>query len=145
MDQRVAEGDSALEALRRMFDVELRFLASPTNDAGMLAEAFHPDVVVHEPRSLPYAGDWRGLDGIAALLRRMSELWSDIAVADMDAARSGDTVFMACRLRLVARAGGATLERPFAEVLRFRDGLLLDGTPFYHDTAEITALLDAAA
>ena len=141
MDQLTADQGSALEVLGRMFEVELRFLASPTNDARRLAEAFHPDVVVHEPRSLPYAGDWRGLDGIAALLRKMSEVWSDIAVDDMEAARSGDTIFMSCRLRLVARAGGATLERPFAEVLRFRDGLLLDGTPFYHDTAEIAALL----
>jgi hypothetical protein len=48
-------------------------------------------------------------------------------------------VFMACTLRLTSRADGTAIKQPFAEVLRFKDGLLLDGTPFYYDTSEIVA------
>lgn len=129
----------AMPLLERMFEVELGFVNSDTRDVASLARAFHADVVVHEPASLPYAGDWKGLEGIAGLLGRMSEVWSDIAVTDMTAARVEDTVFMSCTLKLTARATGAVIEQPFAEVLRFRDGLLLDGTPFYHDTAAIAA------
>lgn len=130
---------TAMQLLERMFDVEMSFLGSEAKDVGRLARAFHPEVTVHEPGSLPYAGDWHGLDGIGALFRRMSEIWSDVSVSGLDAARSGDTVFMACKLRLVCRANGAVIEQPFAEALRFEDDLLIDGTPFYHDTA---ALLD---
>lgn len=131
---------SAMQLLERMFDVELGFLGSDEKDVQSLARAFHPDVVVHEPASLPYAGDWNGLAGIAALLGRMSKVWSDMAVEDMIAARTEDIVFMSCTLKLTSRATGAVIRQPFAEVLRFRDGLLLDGTPFYHDTAGIVAV-----
>ena len=57
---------SAMELLTRMFEVELRFLQSDKPDLRMPAAAFHPDVVVHEAKSLPYAGDWTGFEGIGA-------------------------------------------------------------------------------
>jgi ketosteroid isomerase-like protein len=132
---------TALELLEHMFEVEMRFLKSDADDVSLLARAFHRDVVVHEPASLPYAGDWRGLEGIGALFQRMREVWSDVRVENLEAVRSGDTVFMACTLHLTSRANGTAVEQPFAEVLRFADGLLLDGTPFYHDTSEIVAAL----
>ncbi|WP_225768144.1 nuclear transport factor 2 family protein [Inquilinus sp. Marseille-Q2685] len=130
-----------MQLLDRMFAVEMAFLTAETEDPGALAVAFHPDVVVHEPQSLPYAGDWRGFAGIGALFRRMREVWSDVGVERMEAIRSGDTVFMTCTLNLTARGSGEAISQPFAEVLRFRDDLLIDGLPFYHDTGALAALL----
>ncbi|HET8726532.1 MAG TPA: nuclear transport factor 2 family protein [Alphaproteobacteria bacterium] len=132
---------TAMQLLERMFEVELHFIRSGSDDVGVLARAFHPDVVVHEPASLPYQGDWTGLQGIGALFRKMREVWSDMRVDGLEAARSGDTVFMACTLHLTCRASGVAISQPFAEVLRFKDDLLIDGTPFYHDTGEIVAAL----
>ena len=128
---------SAMELLTRMFDVELRFLQSDKPDLRMLATAFHPDVVVHEPKSLPYAGDWAGFEGIGALFRRMREVWSDLKVEKLEATRDGDVVFMACTIHLTSRTTGASVTQPFAEMLRFKNDLLIEGTPFYYDTAEI--------
>lgn len=136
-----AGGFSAMELLERMFAVELRYLQQDEADLGLLATGFHPDVVVHEPASLPYAGDWRGLDGIGRLFRAMRETWSDLSVEDLQAAKTGDTVFMTCSLRLTARDSGRTLTQPFAEVLRFDSGRLIEGTPFYFDTVAIKAAL----
>jgi hypothetical protein len=107
----------AMELLSRMFDVELRFLRSDEPDLRMLATAFHPDVVVHEPKSLPYAGDWLGFEGIGALFRRMREVWSDLKVDRLKATRDGDTVFMACTIHLTSRATGVSITQPFAEEL----------------------------
>ena len=132
---------SAMELLERMFAVELRFLQQDEADPALLATAFHPDVVVHEPASLPYAGDWRGLEGIGRLFRTMRETWSNLSVDGLQAAKSGDTVFMTCTLRLTARSSGKTLAQPFAEVLRFDSGRLIEGTPFYFDTVAIKAAL----
>ena len=128
---------SAMELLTRMFDVELRFLRSDTPDLRMLATAFHPDVVVHEPKSLPYAGDWTGFEGTGALFRRMREVWSDLRVEQLEATRDGDVVFMACTIDLTSRATGVSITQPFAEVLRFKNDRLIEDTPFYYDTAEI--------
>lgn len=132
---------SATELLKRMFDVELRFLQSDKPDIGMLMTAFHPDVFVHEPKSLPYSGDWNGLSGVGALFRRMRDVWSDLKVEQLEATRDGETVFMACAIHLTSRSTGASITQPFAEVLRFKDDLLIEGTPFYHDTAEILAAI----
>jgi ketosteroid isomerase-like protein len=132
--------NTAMQLLERMFAVEMQFLQSDARNAEMLAAAFHRDVVVHEPASLPYSGDWRGLDGVSALLGKMSAVWSDVRVDGLEAAQSGDAVFMTCRLHLTSRANGAVIEQPFAEVLRFQDGLLLEGTPFYYDTSELLAI-----
>ncbi len=132
---------SAIDLLTRMFDVELRFLQSDKPDLRMLATAFHPDVVVHEPKSLPYAGDWIGFDGIGALFRRMREVWSDLRVEQLEATRDGDVVFMTCTIHLTSRTTGVSVIQPFAEVLRFKDELLVEGTPFYYDTAEIVSAI----
>lgn len=136
-----AGGFSAMELFERIFAVEVRFLQQDEADLDLLATAFHPEVVVHEPASLPYAGDWCGLDGSGRQFRTMRETWSDLSVDGLQAARSGDMVVMTCTLRLTARSSGRTLTQPFAEALRFEDGRLIEGTPFYFDMAAITAAL----
>ncbi|WP_342235438.1 nuclear transport factor 2 family protein [Inquilinus sp. OTU3971] len=141
MTHQPGDQHSAMQLLERMFAVEMAFLNAETEDLEALAVAFHPDVVVHEPSSLPYAGDWRGLAGVGALFRRMREVWSDIGVERMEAVRAGDTVLMTCTLHLTARRSGEAVSQPFAEVLRFRDGRLTDGLPFYHDTGALAAVL----
>jgi hypothetical protein len=132
---------SAIDLLTRMFDVELRFLQSDKPDLRMLATAFHTDVVVHEPKSLPYAGDWIGFEGIGALFRKMREMWSDLKVEQLEATRERDVVFMTCTIHLTSRTTGVSVIQPFAEVLRFKDELLVEGTPFYYDTAEIVSAI----
>ncbi|RWB35151.1 nuclear transport factor 2 family protein [Mesorhizobium sp.] len=144
MDKTLDRRSTAMELLENMFDVEMRFLRSDSDRVDMLAGAFHAEVVVHEPQSLPYAGDWNGLDGIGALFHKMQEIWSDVAVEGLQACQSDDTVYMSCTLRLTARANGAVVVQPFAEVLRFKEGRLIEGTPFYYDTAEIVTTLGSS-
>ena len=132
---------TAMQLLERMFEAEMKFIQSGSNDVEELAEVFHPDVVVHEPASLPYPGDWKGLEGVGSLFRNMREVWSDMRVEGLTAAREGDTVFMACTLHMTCRTNGAAIKQPFAEVLRFQDERLIEGTPFYYDTGEIVSAL----
>ncbi|HEV7691936.1 MAG TPA: nuclear transport factor 2 family protein [Hyphomonadaceae bacterium] len=129
---------SAMQLPGRMFEVEMVYIAS---GAGDLGRAFHPDVVVHEPATLPYPGDWKGPDGVGALFHKMREVWSEMRVQDMQAVREGDRVYMAGTIHLTSRATGASAIQPFAEVLQFRNGLLIEGTPFYFDTGELDAIL----
>lgn len=141
MNQKLDHQRTAIQLLDRMFDVEMRFLRSDSENIEVLAGAFHPDVVIHEPASLPYAGRWTGLEGVGALFGKMREVWSDIKVEGLEAARAGDAVFMSCTLHLTSRTNGAAIKQPFAEVLKFKEDLLIEGTPFYYDTHEIVAVL----
>jgi len=127
--------------VERMFAAEFAFMKSGGQDRSVLATAFHPEGVIHEPTSLPYAGDWRGLDGAADLIRLMGNTWSDMAVDALEIAGSADSTLLGCRLRLTARRTGTVIEQPFAEWLRFEDGKLIEGTPFYFDTAALVAAL----
>ncbi|TIP71801.1 MAG: nuclear transport factor 2 family protein [Mesorhizobium sp.] len=140
MDRPLDPRRTAMQLLENMFEVEMRFLQSGSESLYMLANASHAEVVVHEPQSLPYAGDWNGLNGIGALFRKMREIWSDVTVEGLQAAQNDDMVFMSCTLSLTSRANGATIKQLFAEVLRFKDDRLIEGTPFYHDTSEILAI-----
>ena len=67
MDDDIRTRLTALQLLERMFEVEMKFIRSGSNNVEAHAEAFHSDVVVHEPASLPYPGDWKGLEGVGAL------------------------------------------------------------------------------
>lgn len=132
---------SPMQILERMFQVEMSFIGSEGKDIGILAEAFHPDVVVHEPTSLPYSGDWKGLAGVAGLMHQMNRAFSKIAVENLNCSGSPAKLYVSCTLHMTSRATGMSVTQPFAQILRFEDGLLIEGTPFYFDTAEIQAAL----
>ncbi|TKT55420.1 DUF1203 domain-containing protein [Rhizobiaceae bacterium LC148] len=127
--------------VERMFSVEMAFLASEEKDIRQLAEAFAEDVIVREPASLPYRGNWRGLDGIAALFAKMGEVWSDMKVDGLLVTGSSEEIHLSCNLTMVSRATGRTVIQPFCERLRFRDGRLIEGIPFYYDTQELLEVI----
>ncbi|MGQ4878971.1 nuclear transport factor 2 family protein [Billgrantia sp. LNSP4103-1] len=133
---------STMQMLERMFQVEMAFMESEPKDFRLLADAFHPDVVVHEPTSLPYSGDWKGLQGIAELIQQMSNVFSNFSVEDLSCAGSPTKLYVSCTLHMRARASGISITQPFSEILRFDNGLLIEGTPFYFDTAEIDTILN---
>lgn len=133
--------DNPNAMVERMFAAEFAFMQSDGQDLSLLAAAFDPEVVVHEPESLPYAGDWRGLDGVGRLIRVMSATWKDMSIESLECAASGSSILLACSLTLVGRATGTQIVQPFAERLVFRDGRLLDGTPFYFDTAALRSAI----
>ena len=127
--------------VERMFSAEMAYLASDRKDLRILAEAFSEDVVIHEPSSLPYSGEWRGLEGLTALFARMNEVWSKLEVNDLLVTGSCDLVHLTCRLTVTSRATGRTVTQPFAECLSFREGRLVEGIPFYYDTHELLGLI----
>ena len=139
------ETPSSMHILERMFQAEMSFMGSDSKDIGILAGAFHPDVVVHEPTSLPYSGDWKGLDGIAGLMHQMNRAFSKMAVDELNCSGPPAKLHVSCTLHLTSRATGVSITQPFAEILRFENGLLIEGTPFYFDTTEIQAALQHPA
>ena len=132
---------SSMQILEKMFDVEMAFMASKEKDSAILAEAFHTDVVVHEPTSVPYAGDWRGLAGVAELMHIMSDTFSTFEVENLTCSGPPAGMHVFCTLRMVSRKTGISVTQPFAQLLRFQEGLLIEATPFYFDTDKIRAAL----
>lgn len=134
---------SLMQLLERMFRTEMAFIASKERDPAVLADAFHPDVVVHEPTSVPYGRDWRGLDQIAQLMYLMSETFDTMAVENLICSGSPASMHVSCTLRMVRK--GIAVTQPFAQLLKFQEGLLIEATPFYFDTNEIRGALGTPA
>ena len=86
----------ALRALMRFYEAEARYSASglPADRAALL-ETLHPDIVLHQPDSLPYGGQWRGREEFGRWIDSFVETWVDI--------KPTDPVFHTCGERLKAR------------------------------------------
>jgi ketosteroid isomerase-like protein len=74
-------------------------------------------------------------------MRAMNDAWAEMAVDRLEVHGDGERVLLACQLRMVARRTDRIVRQPFAERLRFEDGKLIEGTPFYFDTADIADAL----
>ncbi|WP_163852804.1 nuclear transport factor 2 family protein [Paenibacillus elgii] len=131
----------AMEILNRMFAAEMEFMRSDGNDFSGIKSAFHPDIVVHEPVSLPYPGDWCGYEELGRLFNTMHNTWSSMNVENMLATLDSDTLFMGGTLVAKARQTEKEVRLPFAQILKIKDKLVIEAFPYYFDTALINAAL----
>jgi ketosteroid isomerase-like protein len=134
--------DSAIAVLQRFYEAETAYLESDPRDFAVIAATLHPDCAMHQPDSLPYAGQWHGHEGFERWMAAFSEVWSSLTVTDPSFFPSGsDVVFVRSTVQATARASGAQLSWPLLQMITVRDGLILEIQPFYWDTAAIVAAL----
>lgn len=133
---------SAVAVLHRFYEAETTYLESESKDFAVIGETLHPDCVMHQPGSLPYAGQWRGHDGFERWMAAFSEVWSSLTVAEPMFFPSGpDVVFVRSTVKATARANGARSTWPLLQMITVKDGLILEIQPFYWDTAAVVATL----
>jgi ketosteroid isomerase-like protein len=131
------------QALARFYAEEEAFLANAGADPAardrMLA-CFAEDVVIREPPSLPYGGDWHGHAGVLALMERLSQVYERAAFGDRTVFADGDDVFVLLRSDVRFRASGRRLRNIVLQHIRFRGGLIAEMSPFHWDTQAVNAL-----
>jgi hypothetical protein len=98
-------------------------------------------IVVHEPASLPYPGDWCGYEELGRLFKTMHNTWSSMNIENMLATLDVDTLFMGYTLVATARLSEKEVRFPFAKILKMKDNLVIEAFPYYFDTALIKAVL----
>jgi len=124
-----------------------RFIAA--FDQGQVAvqrALMHPDVIFHSPESLPYGGQWHGLDGWQALKKAISEVWSELYLKIHHVAGAQDDAYFVilAELRARSRRTNDIYESPVMEKWVWRDGLLALVQPYYWDTARAKQILGTA-
>lgn len=132
---------AALHILQRLLTIESDFINAETESLEGIASVFHPDVILHEPASLPYAGDWNGHNGITRLFKLMRDTWAYLNGENLQAVLDGDTLYMCCTMAGCLKGTGQVIRQPFAQVIRLKDGLIIECTPFYFDTKKIADLM----
>jgi hypothetical protein len=122
-----------------------RFIAA--FEAGDLQGAcalLHPEAIVHEAAGLPYAGEYKGPDGFAALVGTMAGSY-DFKLLDTEYLPvDNERIVVKMQTRFTSRLSGNSLEFPVVEIYTVRDGLIQDVDVYYKDPAGVTALHDAA-
>jgi ketosteroid isomerase-like protein len=132
-----------VETIRRLFrGVEER-------DLEAYLAVGHPEAVIREPGSLPYGGEYRGVDGLRRHAAGWMRTWAALQPGDerkLDATfiDAGDHVIARWRLRALALDGDVTLDMPMVGVYALRDGKLVKAQMFYSDTAAVLRFLEDA-
>ncbi|MCQ0007336.1 nuclear transport factor 2 family protein [Actinomadura madurae] len=141
----VMPDDGQGSRLDAFYAAEAAYLAGGMDDAAAreaFRNCFTPDVVVREPESLPYGGEWRGREGVERLMRRLREVFDEADFSDRRTFECGDTVFMAMRSRIRSRATGRTMMNSVLHRIELRDGLIATMEIFHWDPAAIRGLCD---
>ena len=129
----------AVDATRRMYD------AINAQDAEGLLGMMDPAVRLWEPESLPHGGAYEGHEGIGAFLGKLADHYEpDIALEADEIIDAGDVAVALSRFRARVRATGAVIDVRLAEVIRVRDGRIVD-LRVYPDTAVMVRALSGAA
>lgn len=96
-----------------------------------------PDVVIHEAASLPYGGEYHGLEGFSRLLAAVFSSFKTFQVDVKELLDAGPAIIAIIELRVTLKESDRIVEMPVAEVWRLRDGKVVDLRPFYWDTAAL--------
>jgi ketosteroid isomerase-like protein len=100
------------------------------------------DIVLREPPSLPYGGDFRGHAGWGKMMATFLSVWEprsefDFTVVDGE----GDRVFLLVTVDVASVATGRSLTLRIVEVYTVREGQIVEIDVFYKDTAAMLAAI----
>jgi ketosteroid isomerase-like protein len=106
-------------------------------------EVFDDEVTVLEPDSLPHGGRHRGFDEYRSLQEKMRALWEQSIESAEYWQCADDRVALRIVIRWTARATGRSVVMPMIDMLRFKDGKIVEVEPFVHDTKALLDTLNA--
>lgn len=101
----------------------------------------HPDLVVREAPSLPYRGEYVGIEGQHQLLADVDEIWEfDGGAPAMEFHDAGDDVVVSrVTGQATLRATGQQVDFDVVEWFILRDGKLAEINVYYWDAAPLLA------
>jgi len=129
-----------VDVVRRMFEaIESRDLA------GVLA-AYDPEVVIHEAGSLPYGGEYRGLDGATRHAMGYAQTWGRVQEGpdtrlDPTFLDAGDHVVVLWHQKARSARRGTEIDLPAVSVYRMRGGKVAESRMFLSDTSAVLRFL----
>ncbi|MEV6278615.1 nuclear transport factor 2 family protein [Nocardia sp. NPDC051832] len=129
-----------MTSLQAFYAAEAAYLTEGAAFEGM-ARHLAADVVMHQASSLPYGGEWHGHEGFRRFIAAMGDNWDGLWFDEQHFVSDQDRVVVFSRGRLRARHTGRMLETSLLQWISFRDGLITEFRPYYHDTAAVLAAL----
>ncbi|WP_236725298.1 nuclear transport factor 2 family protein [Amycolatopsis orientalis] len=132
----------ALSVLKGMYAAEAGYFAAGgpgKSSFAPLAPFFSPDVVLRQADGLPYAGTWRGHEGMERFFLAMSDTWEVFDMVEQSFLSDNSPLVVLTHVHVRARATGRELDFPILQTITVEDGRITEVWPFYWDTAAIAA------
>lgn len=109
-----------------------------------VADFMADDLVIHEPASLPYGGEWRGRDALQRLYAHVMGYWEEPVVKWMELVGGEEYAVALLHFTVTAKSSGKRFETHIAEVTEFDDaGKMASMRIHYFDTAHMVEQLKA--
>lgn len=130
-----------LDALNSFYAAEQRYVAaggaSAKADFSEMGAHFHPNIVVRQGPTVPFGGDWHGIDAIERFFAVFSETWSSLKLTETQYYEGETGVAVAMRMQATARSTGKHLDARVGHFFIFDDGLIREINVFYLDPVEV--------
>lgn len=130
-----------IDKLNKFYDAEQRYVAAGGAPAGAdfseVGAHFHPDVVARQGPTVPYGGDWHGIEAIEKFFAQFTETWSSLELSDIRFFEGETGVAITMRMQATARTTGKQLDTLVGHFLIFEDGLIRDFNVFYLDPVQV--------
>lgn len=114
-------------------------------DAESFWAIYDPDVVFHEPSSLPYGGAHKGLKATQEAVSRMSGAYAQLRTTFEEILFARDIALAYQTITYRIKDNGNTGSMPVAELYRFRDGKVIEWRALYSDPALLAQAIAAKA
>jgi ketosteroid isomerase-like protein len=101
----------------------------------------YDQLVMREPASLPYGGEYRGRQGLQQGITAIAGVWKRIQFSDLRYSVGEDMAVVTFTMHGISRVTGRELAMPVCEVWQFREGRAIQVEPFYRDTHAVRGLL----
>jgi len=125
-----------LEATKAMYDHAAR------GEWDAVASFMAEDLVIHEPQTLPYGGEWRGRDALQRLFATVMGYWDDPQVEWIDLVGGDQHAVALLRMSVTVPGTSKRVTQRVTEVTRFNaDGKMAEMHIHYFDTGEMARLL----
>ena len=95
------------------------------------------NLVIYEPESLPYGGEWRGRDALRRLYAEVMSYWADPQVTVRSIVGDEEWSVALLDFAMTARATGDRFTTHVAEASRAEDGKIVEMRIHYFDTADL--------
>ena len=96
----------------------------------------HPDIILYQPSSLPYGGEWKGRDGFGKWLDMFIMTWMNIVPTDAEFYPIGSEMLISTvTMHAASRETGIEIEMPMCQIIHFADDMPIKWRNFAWDTA----------
>lgn len=95
------------------------------------------DLVIHEPDTLPYGGDWTGRDAMERLFQLVMGYWDDPVLVRTSILGNEQLTVTLVDLTITSKVTGNRFTTKISETTHYRDGKVAEIDVFYFDPERV--------